>query len=553
MPRRESTAIAIDTQRPDDSVRPPLPFISHSLTLPMESFNFDFNNSNGRPTSAYIRRRLAEATLLQDQHDGSSWQQLDPGPPAVSSVSESFHSLHDELLGNALQHVGRYMDTKTNALAVGEALEAQIDTGRLSSLQDLARNWAADRGPEEQLGALGSSQKDGEGVIMPNEEVAAAETLPFSQRDRDGTINYQDDDGALRSLHGIDMSKLTKTSSLLAMAFEESRSGPQLFLETLSSSTAEPFLRFLNTGYYAGLSEEWNRGGRYEDVPMSVLFHCEMFRLGDIYDIEALRDQAYVNVLRQCEFGCSSPDKPIDLCAGIRFLYAHLRTHARLIDAIINYCVACFLQHRLGEDAEFKQLAYDLRPFHQDLCRNCMDRDFENETAAAIIQMPFEPHRPETYASTEHRSRFDDVVFHFHAGDTVDETDSLPKKRKRENIAQMLPIRSKQEAVAEMKVEPAEEFGDEEFVLARSKRRASSVSQAKVELRGIKSEDEFEEVDLGPAAAESDSDSFEWVDVLPKDLQGAGDESVSLPLRTREQASCPQSGDGESDSDWSLV
>ena len=194
------------------------------------------------------------------------------------------------------------------------------------------------------------------------------------------TLTYQNDHGELESIRNINIELIESRSLLLGMAFEPGRSGPRLYLEILTSATAYPFLRYLYTGSYALRSLTAELGDTYEDVPTSVLFHCQLYRLGVIYDIVDLTSQAYVNVLRQCEFGCSSPDQPIELCAAIRFIYEHLRDHDNLIDAIVNYCVSCFLQHRLAEDEEFQKLAYDLRPFHQALCKNSRDRGFENDS-----------------------------------------------------------------------------------------------------------------------------------------------------------------------------
>ena len=153
------------------------------------------------------------------------------------------------------------------------------------------------------------------------------------------TLSYPGDDGELISIENINVFMIEARSPLLAAAFEESRSGQQLHLETLTSVTATPFLRYLYTGTYALASAT---GDYYEDVPTSVLLHSQLFRLGDIYDLSELKTQAYVNVLRQCEFGCSSPDKPIDLCAAIRYIYQHLCEHENLTDAIVNYCISCF-------------------------------------------------------------------------------------------------------------------------------------------------------------------------------------------------------------------
>lgn len=194
------------------------------------------------------------------------------------------------------------------------------------------------------------------------------------------TLTYQNDDGELESIRGVNLHLVEQRSPILGMAFETGRSGPRLYLETLTSATAYPFLRYIYSGSYALRTPTGEPGDFYEDVPTSVLLHCQLYRLADIYALPDLKSQAYVNVLRQCEFGCSSPDKPIDLCAAIRFVYDNLQEHGNLIDAILNYCVSCFLQHRLAEDQEFKKLAYDLRPFHQALCRNNMGREFENES-----------------------------------------------------------------------------------------------------------------------------------------------------------------------------
>jgi len=195
------------------------------------------------------------------------------------------------------------------------------------------------------------------------------------------TLSFPGRDG-IASIHRINFWIIEKRSQLLGAAFESSRSGPQLYLETLSPATAIPFLRYLYTGSYAVVSAS---GDHDDDVPTSVLLHCQLYRLADMYDLTELKSQAYVNVLRQCEFGCSSPQIPIELCAAVRYCYQHLREEEKLIDAIVHYCVSCFLSHRLAADVEFRQLAFELRPFHQALCRNVMDRGFEDEGACKSV------------------------------------------------------------------------------------------------------------------------------------------------------------------------
>ncbi|KAK1067859.1 hypothetical protein LTR74_006136 [Friedmanniomyces endolithicus] len=238
------------------------------------------------------------------------------------------------------------------------------------------------------------------------------------------TLTFPGHDGELQTIGGIPPWVIESRCPLLGMAFEESRSGPHLHLEALSPRAALPLLRYLYTGSYAMTSAA---GDYFRDVPTSVLLHCELYRLADIYELPELQSEAYLNVFRQCEFGCSSPEKPIDLCAAIRFIYEHLQEHEQIIDAIVNYCVSCFQRHHLGDDEHFKELAYTIRPFHQALCRNSMGREFADETAAAIIRLPFRAYRPEKYASREDPDLLhDDVPYHIHGNDD----DAAPSRKR---------------------------------------------------------------------------------------------------------------------------
>lgn len=184
----------------------------------------------------------------------------------------------------------------------------------------------------------------------------------------DAMISYPGDNGEVATIHNISRWVFEARSPLLAVAFESSRSGPQLHLEALRSDTAIPFLRFIYTGSYAVEDT-------FAEVPTSLLFHCQMYYLGDLWSMPDLTSQAYVNVLRQGEFGCSSPEKLVDLCAAIRYIYQHLHQHHNLRDVIINYCISCFLRHRLGSDEGFQKL----HEFHQDLSKHCMENGCDNE------------------------------------------------------------------------------------------------------------------------------------------------------------------------------
>ncbi|EME77330.1 uncharacterized protein MYCFIDRAFT_146670 [Pseudocercospora fijiensis CIRAD86] len=192
------------------------------------------------------------------------------------------------------------------------------------------------------------------------------------------TITYLNDLGDMESISDLSPCIIEERSFLLAQAFEDSTTGPQLHLEPLTPLSARPFLQYLYTGVY---NLPTANGESFQDVPTSLLVHCQLYRLADIYDLPELKTAANLNIIRQCEFGCSSPDKPIDLCAAIEYMYRNMRESANVIDTITNYCVTCFLSHRLADDFEFRRMAYDLRPFHQDLCKVSMSRQFEDESS----------------------------------------------------------------------------------------------------------------------------------------------------------------------------
>ncbi|KAF2167665.1 hypothetical protein M409DRAFT_21821 [Zasmidium cellare ATCC 36951] len=394
----------------------------------------------------------------------------------------------------------------------------------------------------------------------PHSEMSFIEYYPQG----DATITFPNEAGEMDSISGLHPWIMEERCPLLAQSFEDTRSGPRLHLEVLSPRTARPFLRYLYTGSYALPGRS---GDVYEDVPTSVLLHCELYRLGDIYDLVDLRQQANVNVTRQCEFGCSSPDKPIDLCAAIEYVYQHLRDHTALLETIICYCVTCFLRHNLDDDVVFQALAYRLREFNQDLCRESMKRDFEDEAAAAIIRMPFEPYIPETYASREDvgTNRLSDVVYHFHSNDDNDEP---PKKRKKPEMSQgpgisgiSLALRFHQEKKRREAKEGENASLSEE---PDPKRRASVVSESSNTVGETGSESEYEVV-AGPAPVEelsSDSESDADTLVIVEHLEAIpSSTNRTLPIRNRSAASSmtlgeretTQEADSGSESDWTVV
>ncbi|CAK3825414.1 Hypothetical predicted protein [Lecanosticta acicola] len=414
------------------------------------------------------------------------------------------------------------------------------------------------------------------------EEVSIPEWYPRG----DATVTYPSSDGEMESISGLSPWIIEERCPLLAQAFEPSRNGPRLHLEALDSVTAMPFLRYLHTGSYA---LDCAGGDLYEDVPTSLLLHCQLYRLGDIYDIPDLKQQANVNVTRQCEFGCCSADKPIDLCYAIRFLYKHLPEHSGLIETVICYCVSCFLRHDLANDFEFRRLAYSLRPFHQDLAKESMKREFEDGTAAAIIRMPFKAYIPETYASREDidPKRLRDVVYHFHG---CEDFEGGSKERKRPEMVShgsragglLLALRTKaQDTFGGLTRQVPEE---EEGVPETSKMMAAASEEKSVEGEVSVHEDSSEDgqpvaIEEHPSDAEyevvsaptehqlsveSDSETEGLVAIRP--ISPALPDSVSkgperaMPIRQRESRRGlfvtnpgPNGSDSDSDSEWTVV
>ncbi|KAK3111640.1 hypothetical protein LTR53_012901 [Teratosphaeriaceae sp. CCFEE 6253] len=386
----------------------------------------------------------------------------------------------------------------------------------------------------------------------PMNEQSFLEWYPKGQ----ATIHFPDEDGDLRSVSGINAWIIEERCPLLAAAFEDSRSGPQLHLEALDETTVWPFLRYLYTGSYALVTASGNQS---EDVPTSVLLHCRLYRLADIYDLPELKSQAYVNVLRQCEFGCSSPNVPIDLCAAIRFIYAHLPRQEQLIDAIVNYCVNCYQQHQLGSNADFKELACSLRPFYQALSRNSMGRVTEHETAAAIIQLPFRAPVPDTYASREgHWASRDDVVYHFHASDEP----AAPSRKRTHISAITMPRKSALTMALRQKLQKNELEAEEPVTsisgaAAASSNRENPLEAKASEPEAVQSSDDDYDLVARPAAVEvlSTDDESEIAAAAPgrsakRPVRG----TLSTPSRCGANPIAPvEIAGGDSDSDWTVV
>lgn len=176
-------------------------------------------------------------------------------------------------------------------------------------------------------------------------------------------------DGTSSTIYNLDTDIIGQRCPLLELSFEtDINNVPKANIEANSQEIVVRFLRFLYQGSYLD----------YDEL-CSMLLHAELCRLADRYEVPELQVSAHGNIIRETELSCSQPTPPIDLCPSIRFIYEHLSNHKQLIDTILNYCVFCFLYHGLGANKEFRQVAFELQPFHQDLCRTNFKRGFEDE------------------------------------------------------------------------------------------------------------------------------------------------------------------------------
>ncbi|KAI9686929.1 MAG: hypothetical protein M1822_002682 [Bathelium mastoideum] len=208
-------------------------------------------------------------------------------------------------------------------------------------------------------------------------------------------------DGVVSTIDGINLDKIQERCPLLAMAFEPGPHGPKYSMEVASLPVVASFLRFLYLGDYHP-PDQW---GSPEEYPL-LLLHAQLFQLGKNYDVPQLCAETRLGINTGIEESLSYPVPPPGLCEAIRFLYNKLPDQRNLINDILHYCVSGFAQHKLGTNAEFRRLAYELAPFHKDLVKMNHEHGFQDEGAMDIVQLPS--------GKTEPRHEdFSDVVYEF--------------------------------------------------------------------------------------------------------------------------------------------
>ncbi|KAK4997287.1 hypothetical protein LTR66_003262 [Elasticomyces elasticus] len=271
-------------------------------------------------------------------------------------------------------------------------------------------------------------------------------------------------DGSFENIRNLNLAAFRARCPLFALAFERTANGMKYHIEGCTQAQVTSFLRYIYTGNYIEQED-----AQFERCS-SLLLHAQMSKMAADYDQGELRSEAYVNIVEECEFSCSLPIAPIDLCDTIRYIYKYLASDQRLIETIVHYCVECFLYHKLGEDATFKQVAYDLREFLRDLSRINIARNFQDEAAMDIIRLPTK--------TNENRKALDDYLISLWGDDDDGEPQGQPppiyrpfklpaRPRTRHNMFDSGPKRE-----SDCVVESSDDEGY--TVIRRSKRRKPS-------------------------------------------------------------------------------
>ncbi|KAI9699514.1 MAG: hypothetical protein M1820_007145 [Bogoriella megaspora] len=192
-------------------------------------------------------------------------------------------------------------------------------------------------------------------------------------------------DGVVSTIDDINVEVLSERCLLLALAFEDGPRGLKYSIDGASLAVVASFLRYLYLGDYRCVEIDGTLR------PCSLLLHAELCRMASIYDVPGLSDAARCNIEYDTQQSLSYPNPPDELSEAIAFIYTKLNNHAfqkPLIDSILHYCVSCFVQHNLAGNDAFCRLVFDLEPFHKDLHRINLEREFVDDGAPYIIRLP---------------------------------------------------------------------------------------------------------------------------------------------------------------------
>ncbi|KAH6616880.1 hypothetical protein C7974DRAFT_53721 [Boeremia exigua] len=183
--------------------------------------------------------------------------------------------------------------------------------------------------------------------------------------------------------------KFLDACPLLYHAFEyNAQSRLQASIDASSETPVIALARYCYTGSYLAAEP----GGE----TIMLLQHAETYKIAEDFDVPELQIMAHGNFSCQIEYSCCLPNPPEDLLDTIRFIYRYFasdeaRRKHNLVDTLLNYCVAVYLYHKLGENLDFLTAVHKIAAFRQDLCRTNIARNFEDACAADIIRLPSGP------------------------------------------------------------------------------------------------------------------------------------------------------------------
>lgn len=171
--------------------------------------------------------------------------------------------------------------------------------------------------------------------------------------------------------------KFLETCPLLYHAFEyNSQKRLQANIEASSEAAVVSLTRYCYTGSYLANEPDGDS--------ILLLHHAETYKIAEDFDVPELQIMAHGNFSCQIEYACCLPSHPEDLLDTIRFIYRHFasdqaRRDHNLVDTLLNYCVAVYLYHKLGESLDFLTAVHEIPAFRQDLCRTNVTRNFEDD------------------------------------------------------------------------------------------------------------------------------------------------------------------------------
>ncbi|KAF2633564.1 hypothetical protein BU25DRAFT_427064 [Macroventuria anomochaeta] len=171
--------------------------------------------------------------------------------------------------------------------------------------------------------------------------------------------------------------KFLDTCPLMYHAFEyNSQSRLQASIEASSETAVISLARYCYTGSYLA--------GELDGESILLLEHAETYKIAEDFDVPELQIMAHGNFSCQIEYACCLPKPPKDLLDTVRFIYRHFasdeaRRKHNLVDTLLNYCVAVYLYHKLGESLDFLTAVHEIPSFRQDLCRTNIARNFEDD------------------------------------------------------------------------------------------------------------------------------------------------------------------------------